>query len=155
MKKPQRVASMFPVVDSEGRFWPHLYASDVEQLQEYINAYMTMGEESTIKFATLLQRLLDWIVAESVTATQVVKMVAVRQEDGTIVVTNIDTGISGTPQNNILPALVTCAVEMQGVFTAIEEAGEDADDTFDWVKNAKYWVDNFPFYQEETIDQND
>jgi len=151
MKKPQRVACMFPVVDTEGRFWPHLYSSDVEQLQEYIDGCMDTQDDGLIKFAVLLQRFLDWLVAESVAVTHCVKMVAERQDDGSVVVHSLETGISGEPYGDVLSALASCVDEMVSVLFGLENLENDMDDTLDWAKAAKYWVDNFPFEQEEVV----
>ena len=155
MKKPQRVASMFPVVDVEGKFWPHLYSTDVEQLQEYIDGCMATEYDGLIKFATLLQRFLDWVVAESVTATQLVKMVAERQSDGNVVVHNLETGISGEPYGDVLSALASCTDEMVSVLFGLENLEQHEQDTIDWAKGVKYWVDNFPFDQFEVQEYED
>ena len=106
---------------------------------------MNSGDEGLARFAVTLQRVVDWITAESRTAQMTVRLFAKRLEDDTVVVHNADTGISSNPQNNVVVALYECADNMIDAFTALEELSDEDMDTIDWGRAALYWAENFPY----------
>lgn len=140
MTKPQRIASSFPIVDKDGAFFPHLYIADINRLVEYIDDLPDSDEE----FAGLLQRILDWITAESVAVANNVKIIAERiVEDNVVVVKNIETGIVGEGDNIVL-ALYDCAVNMMDMFNTLDNMDKEEVDTIDWASGVLSWANYFP-----------
>lgn len=135
-----RVRSMSGVFSDDVAF-PHLYEGDIIRLAEMVDKMAASGDKDIADLALLLRHVLDWVVAESLATTRCLRMIAMRDEDGAVVVVNTDIGVSGVGDNVII-ALQNCAGEMGRVLDEIEQKIDATPELQDLLA----WAQEFPPY---------
>jgi hypothetical protein len=112
----------------------------MEALHDFVKG-CSMSEHDDIKrVGTLVQRVLDWVAAESKAASRSLKISVGRDEDGNVVIVDANFRVAGIGEG-VLPALQDWLMKIDDMYN---RALADEEDTVGFKEALVSWVEEFP-----------
>jgi hypothetical protein len=124
--------------------FPHLYEHDMDDLKDFRDRCLSAEDKDIKDIGKMMTRVIDWITAESISVSNMVKLSAVRTDKNEVTVYSLDMLTEGK-SDNVLGALQGCVDNMELIAHDLDNADdEDMEDTIGYKDHVQTWIREFP-----------